>query len=509
MPEKITKYNLLISCPGDVVEEIGIIENCVRKFNDQFSDTIGISIQTYHWSKSSYPQSGGKPQALLNEQLVNKCDAAIAVFWTRFGTETDTYGSGTEEEIEIVLQEGKQVFLYFSDIPAKLSGVDGKQYKAIQKMRKKYTDRGLYSTYDSIDQFEKALSSHLVYYFIPLRRIEEIQSGQLALYIQTISNGKKIDGIAISKFIQPEKTISKTINAEITELFRNLCNYKLSCCQTPVDTSIRNPYAERFDMNLLREPVTISDSKKEIIKLFAEKNGEHIDESFFGLGNLYIDKLATQISRISYGNTVYKGTDTEKQRYHDILLLSKKIYEYVSWIEFEEMYQKFYCVSFAISNAGTTFDEDIDIELMFDENDYIIHENLPIPNDGILKLLYDHEEIFSEMYSIAGTSEYENYNTSCIHPVQQNIHYPSTDEYHSIDYQKEYREALNDLFDYKRYQNSACIIIKLKVDYVKQHTSIAFPSKLFVRESLKRIAYKITSKHGPEIIEGTLTVRIE
>ena len=40
---------------------------------------------------------GGKPQALLNEQFVNKCDAAVAIFWTRFGSPTDEYGSGTEE----------------------------------------------------------------------------------------------------------------------------------------------------------------------------------------------------------------------------------------------------------------------------------------------------------------------------------------------------------------------------------------------------------------------------
>ena len=31
---------------------------------------------------------------------MNKCDAAVAIFWTRFGSPTDEYGSGTEEKIE-------------------------------------------------------------------------------------------------------------------------------------------------------------------------------------------------------------------------------------------------------------------------------------------------------------------------------------------------------------------------------------------------------------------------
>ena len=95
MTQNVTQYDLLISCPGDIKEEIKVINRTVQKFNDQFSDTLGISIRTRHWSKNSYPQSGGKPQALLNEQFVKKCDAAVALFWTRFGTPTHEYGSGT------------------------------------------------------------------------------------------------------------------------------------------------------------------------------------------------------------------------------------------------------------------------------------------------------------------------------------------------------------------------------------------------------------------------------
>ena len=138
MPQNVTQYDLLISCPGDIKEEIEIINRTVQKFNDQFSDTLGISIRTRHWRKNSYPQSGGKPQALLNEQFVKKCDAAVALFWTRFGTPTDEYGSGTEEEIEIMMDAGKQVFLYFSDKPNPPSETDWEGYQKIQAFKQKY-----------------------------------------------------------------------------------------------------------------------------------------------------------------------------------------------------------------------------------------------------------------------------------------------------------------------------------------------------------------------------------
>ena len=95
MPTNVKRYQLLISCPGDVKEEVQIIKDAVSKFNSTFTDTLDIMIQTRHWSKDSYPATGGKAQEILNKQIVDKCDAAVAIFWTRFGTPTDEYHSGS------------------------------------------------------------------------------------------------------------------------------------------------------------------------------------------------------------------------------------------------------------------------------------------------------------------------------------------------------------------------------------------------------------------------------
>lgn len=50
MPRSIVQYDLLISCPGDIKDELDIINNAVEKFNQQFSEALGISIRTRHWS---------------------------------------------------------------------------------------------------------------------------------------------------------------------------------------------------------------------------------------------------------------------------------------------------------------------------------------------------------------------------------------------------------------------------------------------------------------------------
>ena len=96
--------------------------------------------------------------------------------WTRFGTPTDEYGSGTEEEIEIMLHDGKQVFMYFCDKPLNPSQMDSEEYKRVKAFKDKYKDRGIYSTYTSIDDFKRDFFAHLSQYFLSLKTIERINN---------------------------------------------------------------------------------------------------------------------------------------------------------------------------------------------------------------------------------------------------------------------------------------------------------------------------------------------
>ena len=82
----ITAYNLLISCPGDVLQYADIVKECVESFNHTLGCINNAEIVTRHWATDSFPQSGDRPQELLNKQFVRDCDAAVAIFWTKFGT---------------------------------------------------------------------------------------------------------------------------------------------------------------------------------------------------------------------------------------------------------------------------------------------------------------------------------------------------------------------------------------------------------------------------------------
>lgn len=243
MAQNVTLYNLLISCPGDIKEEVTLIESAVDEFNELYAETLGITIKTRHWSKSSYAQSGGKPQALLNEQFVNKCDAAVAIFWTRFGSPTDEYGSGTEEEIEIMLQSGKQVFMYFSDKPIPPSKINGDGYEKIQAFRDKYKDKGIYFTYSSDEEFKKMFFAHLSMHFLTEKRVSETANeyrSELKL-LGIDETGRLTEEAVVCPFV---------LNAEIT--------------MKEYITSIKNMYQEISDMNVGGRSVTAKKSAVDI-----------------------------------------------------------------------------------------------------------------------------------------------------------------------------------------------------------------------------------------------------
>lgn len=80
MGKSIKQYDLLISCPGDATGVVDIIKKVVDEFNQHFTDALGIGIRCRYWKDSAYAESGGKPQDLLNEQIVKPSDLAVLCF---------------------------------------------------------------------------------------------------------------------------------------------------------------------------------------------------------------------------------------------------------------------------------------------------------------------------------------------------------------------------------------------------------------------------------------------
>ena len=493
MPQNVTLYNLLISCPGDVKEEITLIESSVNEFNEYYADTLGITIKTRHWSKSSYSQSGGKPQSLLNEQIVDKCDAAVAIFWTKFGSPTDEYGSGTEEEIERMLQSGKQVFMYFSDKPISPSQMNDEGYKKIQTFREKYKDRGIYFTYSSNDEFKKLFFAHLSMFFLSEKRVKEATS-------ERVSELKLVGIDELGKLSEVASVYPFTINTDTTlsqyiDTIRSMYQ-EISC----MNVGKRMP-ANSFHIAGFKTPIEIDENERKYLKSMAEYLEFDLPDHFFDLGNLVKDPLSsTVLTGLSLS-----GTTEEKQKYKKIKKLHENISKALEWAPIEKAFSNRNCIRLAIQNCGKAIDEDIEIAFEIPKSSLLTLDNFPrFNNDEMGYLLYDCD--MSVLFGISSTAEYVNYAES-----ERNHSNSYTPRNYGLpgyvpNYSNDFIDEWNDVFCYSIYPDKDKFIIKLKVDYIKHNTTVAFPSILFINGMISEIPYKITSKNNPNIVDGIINV---
>jgi hypothetical protein len=104
---------------------------------------------------------GAEPQAIINRRVLSDADILIGIFWTRLGTPTPGYASGTVEEIEEHIGAGKPAMLYFSSAPVVLDSVDPEQYAALKKFKESCRERGIYATYRDLTDFRQQVARQL------------------------------------------------------------------------------------------------------------------------------------------------------------------------------------------------------------------------------------------------------------------------------------------------------------------------------------------------------------
>lgn len=176
MSKRIIVYDLLISCPSDVSNYFEILEKEINRFNNLFGRFNDIIVRTRFWKQDTYPEIDKSPQEIINRQIVNDSDMVLAVFWTRFGSPTENYGSGTEEEIERMISEKKQVFLYFLDKPINPSRLDFNQYNKLNKFKEKYKSQGVYFTVENEETLALKFRENLELYFDSVVRGKKLRS---------------------------------------------------------------------------------------------------------------------------------------------------------------------------------------------------------------------------------------------------------------------------------------------------------------------------------------------
>lgn len=102
--------HLLISAPGDVpVQDMAAIRKTISQWNLNLGRVVGLTVLPVSWTEHAVAEFGDRPQAILNDQIVEEADFAVALFYDRLGTPTGEADSGTAEEIKVLVEAGKSV----------------------------------------------------------------------------------------------------------------------------------------------------------------------------------------------------------------------------------------------------------------------------------------------------------------------------------------------------------------------------------------------------------------
>lgn len=75
------------------------------------------------------------------------------------------------------------------------------------------------------------------------------------------------------------------------------------------------------------------------------------------------------------------------------------------------------------------------------------------------------------------------------------------------DYNVDYKKEISDIYCYEFFKEKNQCVIKIKFDYIKHHTVIAFPTPIFLKHAPNEITYMITSQNTPNILSGKLVVK--
>ncbi|WP_271593787.1 hypothetical protein [Bradyrhizobium sp. CCBAU 65884] len=153
---------VLLASPSDLPQERAVVTEAIYDWNAQHSEAEAVVLLPIAWETHATPRSNVRPQQAINEQLVDKSDLLIGMFWTRLGTSTGVAESGTVEEIDRFVAAGKSALLYFSNRPIEPEAFDHKQNRRLKEFKETTNKNALTFTFNSLETLRQLINRALV-----------------------------------------------------------------------------------------------------------------------------------------------------------------------------------------------------------------------------------------------------------------------------------------------------------------------------------------------------------
>ncbi|WP_318344963.1 DUF4062 domain-containing protein [Flagellimonas baculiformis] len=169
MPSQITNYRVFLASPGDLLDDRIVVDEAINELNHTFSPSLGIHLELVRWETHSAPGvSKESVQKIINKDI-GDYDLFIGLLWKRFGTPTDEYNSGTEEEFFNAYQKFKEkpesikILFYFKNSPFTLDDIDPDQLKKVKEFKLDIAQNKnvLHGEYNDLLQLGSYLRMHI------------------------------------------------------------------------------------------------------------------------------------------------------------------------------------------------------------------------------------------------------------------------------------------------------------------------------------------------------------
>ena len=163
--ERPYSIGLLISSPSDVMPQRDLLEKCCLEWNRSRGRELKRLVQPLRWERDMPVTSNETPQNIIDEELVKNADLLVALFWTKFGTPTGRFESGTLAEIEQFLDSTRPAIVYFYVKKVAPGQIHPDQLTKINNFKEKYKDSSVYREIKNDKELIEYFMKDLTYNF--------------------------------------------------------------------------------------------------------------------------------------------------------------------------------------------------------------------------------------------------------------------------------------------------------------------------------------------------------
>lgn len=170
MPTQLLGITVMISGPGDTMDDVATVRDTIHTWNDDHSRDQRVVFLPKHFSNAvSVYEHGVDGQVIINRQITNRSDVVVCLFRHRLGTPTPrSEDSGTVEEADIGVANGSAHVLFFTgSIPPEVVNDRQRrgQFDKLTSFKESFTNKdsykGLYGSFGSKPELIKTIEAIL------------------------------------------------------------------------------------------------------------------------------------------------------------------------------------------------------------------------------------------------------------------------------------------------------------------------------------------------------------